>query len=367
MTRSLASRGRRGGGRRYVLLVAAAIGAPLGAAAGAAADPPADTIFGYEAATNNARILEYAIDKRTSTTTFRRACVPNPGVGANGRGIALGERQGPDQPRPGGMKSQTRVLFNTFIRQLDREGDGFIHRNELPSRGCTPLAPIPFGEGAGPPNQDSIGALDFDETDDHSRGKGQDPDILYAAGYRPVGPTGFGNEGPFQFLYKLNAETGEILGRCQAPRRTARPGSGNDTLAFARLNIGGETHEVLLTDFGEFRGELTPDSLAAVDVESLTGPLAPQPGAPCRILAEFPVYASNGGPGTGTGIDYEKIPKPPGETGPPDSLVVTKINPGAFFDANQPPFNPARPMGSSAPANEVEDITVNRVNPPEDR
>ena len=332
----------------------------------ASADPPANKIFTYAAAFSNAPIHEYDIDKRSSTVTYRRSCVPNPGPFVNGRGIALGARQGPDQPRPGGANAQTRVLYNTFIFQNTRDGDGLIHRNELPSRGCGALAPIPFGEGAGPPNQDGIGALDFDETDDGGRGKGQDVDILYAAGYRPTTPNGFG-PGTVQILYEVDGETGAILGRCFAPTRATRPLSGNDSLTFARLTIDGETREVLLTDFGEFRGELVPDSLAAVDVASLGGPPAPAPAPPCAIVAEFPVYASNGGPGTGTGIDYEKIPKPPGETGPPDSLVVTKINPGAFFDANQPPFNPARPMGSSAPANEIEDITVNRVNPPEDR
>jgi hypothetical protein len=324
--------------------------------AGAYADPPANKIFGYEAGVNS-RILEYDIDKRTSTVTFKRSCVPNPGF-ANGRGIALGARQGPDEPSPGGASRETRILYNTFV-----PGDGLIHRNRLPAQGCQSLAPVPFGEGAGPPNQDDIGALDFHDTDDGGRGKGQDPDILYAAGYLAIGG--------FQILYKVDGENGNILGRCQALTRNP-PDGGNDTLTFARLKLGSppQAREVLLTDFGEFRQINAPNSLAAVDEESLTGPPAPAPAPPCRIVADFPNPVANGGQGVVTGADYEKIPKPGG--GVADSLVANGVFEGAlgdpasarFYDANNPPFSVGRDMGPTAPSTTVEDNTVERINPP---
>lgn len=348
----------------WLAVVGAGTCLALASAPSAAGNPPANKLYAYEANFTDARLLEYDINQETSTVTFRRSCVPNPGP-FNGRGIALDERQGTDEPSPGGMNEETRILYNTTVTGT-LDGDGLIRRNRLPSHGCRSLPPIPFGEGPGPPNQDDIGALDFHDVDDWSRGKGQDQDVLYAAGYLQTPPTGYPSRvGGFQILYKVNAENGSILGRCSIPTRS--PVGGNDTLSFARIKVADRrTEEVLLTDLGEFRPFIEPDSLAAIDVDSLEGPPAPARAPQCRLVADFPAPAANA-PECCTGVDYEEIPKPTGEVATPTSLVAASRR--AFWDANQPPFNPARPMGSAQPPPvpfAIEDISVNRVNPPEE-
>lgn len=351
--------------RSRCLATLAAVACPTLVSPGTAyGDPPANKVFGYEASSFSPRILEYDITD-AGTVVFRRSCIPNTGT-ANGRGLALDERQGVEEPDGGGMNTETRVLYNTFLIQA--VGDGLIHRNRLPIHGCEPLPPIPFGEGLGPPNQDDIGALDFHDVDDFSRGKGQDADLLYAAGYRATTPSGYG-PGTVQILYKVNAETGAILGRCQAPQRTIGFGiGGNDTISFARIDADGDgrTEEVLLTDFGEFRGLLAPDSLAAVLESSLAGEPAPAPAPPCVIVAEFPLPYTNAPFGAGSGIDYEPVPKRDAVESTRRLVVTGVLSASQYFDADGPPFTAARPMGSTAPTIQTEDITVARVNPPEE-
>jgi hypothetical protein len=95
--------------------------------------------------------------------------------------------------------------------------------------------------------------------------------------------------------------------------------------------------------------------MAAVDAASVTGPPAPAPASPCRIVQEFPF-----GPQP-TGIDYEMIAKPGGAHA--KSLVTTCVSVCgpqgmSFWDRNGPPFTTFRPMGSTAPSNVLEDITL---------
>jgi hypothetical protein len=352
----------RGSPRRRLLLqpialAAIAVFASLGWPVGASADDDDDVarkVYGYEAAATS-RFLEYDINQSTSTTTFTDQCIPNPGP-SNGRGIAFdpeGGDDGDDGDNGDNGDRQEGILFNTFLAVV--AGNGRIFRNDPPTNGqCPSRGSIPFGEGPGPPNQDDISALDLDPDDES--------DVLYVAGYLPTAPTGFGT-GTSQILYEVDKDSGRILGRCRAER-----GGGNDTLTVATLRGraagGARGRKVLLTDFGEFRPLVFPNTLAAVDVRSLTGPPAPAPAPPCRILQEFPNPIANAPNGVITGADYELIPQP-GGTRPRRSLVANGVLfPEAiqFYDADGPPFATGRSMGSTFfPSITIEDNTLDVV------
>jgi hypothetical protein len=339
------------GGKRWMRLLLAAVAAalvalplPTGAFAGAGPPPGHGHIWGYEAGFSS-RILEYNIDPTTGLVTFSGfQCVPLPHADRNGRGVAH------DPAAPGvGTFPGGELLWYTNL--IGFQGDGFIHRTTLPSTipPCQFRGSIPFGEGPGPPNQDGIGALDLDPDDSN---------ILWAAGYLATPPTGFPDTGGgFQLLYKVRKTDGAILGRCKSPQRTPGLG-GNDTITVATLpGIG----KVLLTDFGEFSPIVTPPSLAAVDVNSVTGPPAPAVAPDCRIVREFPF------PQQPTGIDYEPVP-PTGNESLVAANVSTSTQGPTFLNRNGPPFAAATLMGPTAPSVTIEDISLvsEEACPPED-
>lgn len=155
-------------------------------------------LFGYEANFQNSRMLEYTFDQTTGLVANTDQCVPNPGA-SNGRGVAFdpssagGDDDDDNGDDDNGSAEREGILFNTRLTGF--AGDGLIRGNETPENGqCPSLTPIPFGEGSGPPNQDDVGALDFDP---------DNPKILYAAGYLFTSPSGFG-AGTSQILYKVS-------------------------------------------------------------------------------------------------------------------------------------------------------------------
>jgi hypothetical protein len=185
------------------------------------------TVWGYEAAGSNARLLQYDL----GTHTFETSCVPPGSI--NGRGIAYDPVDG--------------NLWYAFV-DSEFHGDGFIHKTTPPPT-CAALPAIRFGDGPGGAIQDDVGALDIDPDD------GQ----IWAAGYLPVGGQ--------SFVYKLDRVTGAVLQSCWVP--FGGGGAGNDSLAVARLSGLPGSGKYLLTDAGELT--TAPDTLLAVDALSCIG------------------------------------------------------------------------------------------------
>jgi uncharacterized repeat protein (TIGR01451 family) len=214
--------------------------------------PAGTRLWAYEAAQNNARVLEYDIGSHASGPN----CVPVPSI--NGRGIAFDPIDG--------------NLWYTLVGPTPTfSGDGLIHKVALPA-GCAALPSIPFGDGPGGSVQDAVGALDVDPVDGH----------IWAAGYQPIGGR--------SFFYKVHRTTGSILQSCSIPFASGAGQVGNDTLAVAKLTGLPGSGKYLLTDAGEF--DVT--SLFAIDAATCTGG-----GAGTIVTTYTPARVM-------TGIDFEE-------------------------------------------------------------
>jgi hypothetical protein len=288
--------------RRHLRLVFAGLAMFLALlwASGALAShaPPGTKLWAYEAnSPPTARILQYDI----ATDTFDAQCVPTPSL--NGRGIAFDPTDG--------------NLWYTFVNPPD----GLIHKTTTPP-GCFPVGQIPFGEGAGPPTQDDIGALDLDPDDGH----------LWAAGYTP--------DAGRQILYKVNRSNGAILAACWVP--VAPFGGGNDTLAVTDHIAGLPQGKYLVTDAGEFN---TFDPLLVADAASAGPYTSPATVTPCDIVTTFdpPVGV--------TGIDFEEPPF--------NDLIGTDTQ--FIYDFGNAPYAAINASMSGAPSQSLEDITLGIV------
>jgi hypothetical protein len=259
--------------------------------------PPGTKLWAYEANLPAARILQYDL----ATDTFDAQCVPTPSL--NGRGIAFDPTDG--------------NLWYTFVNAPD----GLIHKTTTPP-GCLPVGQIPFGEGAGPPTQDDIGALDLDPDDGH----------LWAAGYTP--------DAGRQILYKVNRSSGAILSACWVP--VAPSGGGNDTLAVTHHIAGLPQGKYLVTDAGEFNPF---DPLLVADAASAVPYVSPATVPPCDIVTTFdpPVGV--------TGIDFEEPPS--------NELIGTDTQ--FIYDFGNAPYATINAVMSGAPSQSLEDITLGIV------
>jgi hypothetical protein len=286
---------------RSGMLALAAVAALLWSApASASHAPPGTKLWAYEAnSPPTARILQYDI----GADTFDAQCVPTPS--GNGRAIAFDPADGD--------------LWYAFVGPPD----GFIHK-ATPPPGCVPAGQIPFGEGAGPPTQDDIGALDVDPVDGH----------LWAAGYTP--------DAGRQILYKVNKSSGTILAACWVP--IAPFGGGNDTLAVTAHIAGLPQGKYLVTDAGEFN---TFDPLLVADAASAVPYTSPATVPACAIVTTFdpPVGV--------TGIDFEEPPF--------NDLIGTDTQ--FIYDFGNAPFATVTAAMPALPSASLEDIAIGSVPP----
>lgn len=260
--------------------------------------PPGTKLWGYESnSPPTARIFQYDI----GTDTFEAQCLPTPS--GNGRAIAFDPADG--------------NLWYAFVGPPD----GYIHKTTTPP-GCASAGQIPFGEGAGPPTQDDIGALDVDPDDGN----------IWAAGYTP--------DGGHQILYKVNKSSGAILAACWVP--TAPFGGGNDTLAVTHNIAGLPAGKYLVTDAGEFN---TSDPLLVADASSAAPYTTPASVPSCTVVTTFD-------PPLGlTGIDFEDAPS--------NDLIGTDTS--AIYDFGNAPYSAITATMPKGPAGSLEDITLGGV------
>lgn len=218
--------------RRAILLAGLVfgIGVFLPGSALASHGPAGTKLWGYEAATGGARILEYDI----GTDTFTASCVPDTSADTNGRGIA-------EDPVDGNL---------WYTRLTGFTGDGLIYK-VTPPPACTHMGSIPFGDGPGGTVQDDIGALDIDPDDSN----------IWAAGYLNSGGLGSGTNNK---LFKVDRVSGAILADCQIPPAN---NGGNDTIAIVKLDGLSGSGKYILTDDGEF----STTSLDVYDTADCTG------------------------------------------------------------------------------------------------
>jgi hypothetical protein len=260
------------------------------------------TMWGYEAAATNARLLQYDIGPPVVAGPF---CVPTHTAGfttsQNGRGVAFDPLDG--------------NLWNTHVG-LGFNGDGFIHKN-TPPPACAPVTSIPFGDGPGGTIQDDIGSVDVDEATKH----------LWVAGYKPV----VVGTALLSYFYKVNRNNGKIIDSCAIPFRGG--GVGNETLAVYRNTSLPGSSKYLLTDAGE--PVTVPPSYALIDQADCHG------GAVVTPVMEFAKTT----PGGATGIDAEW----PG-------LLVSTLP--ALFNHDGPPFAAFVAHGPYGNSVQVEDISL---------
>jgi len=258
---------------------------------------PGTRAWGYEAAANASRILEYDIGADSGPIS---SCVPAGSV--NGRGIAFDPVDG--------------NLWYTFIDPAD----GFIHKTTPPPT-CTPVDVIPGGgvdalqfiDGLGGTYQDDVGALDVDPDDNN----------IWAAGYlqRP---------GDLSFLYKIDSTNGNLITSCSVP---VGGGHANDTLAVAKIAGLGGSGKYLLTDADEV-GVV----LHVIDAAACVGGL---PVTPLDVTLPVGV----------TGIDYEAI-----DVSGAADLIATDLQ--NIYDLEKYPFSTVTDVMSTPLPNGLEDITL---------